>query len=71
MLPHFTSLSKQTRPSVMEVSPQTFGLSKPILPIDHQIARDHRIAGDHRKAGDHRIVGDHRIAGDLRVPLGH
>ena len=34
-----------TRPSVMEVSPQTFGLSKSILLIDHRIAGDHQIAG--------------------------
>ena len=34
-----------TRPSVMEVSPQTFGLSKSILLIDHRIAGDHRLAG--------------------------
>ena len=47
----------KTRPSVMEVSPYTFGLSKSILLIDH------RIAGDHRRAGDHRIAGDHLIAG--------
>ena len=47
----------QTRPSEMEVSPQIFGLSKSILPIDHRIARDHRIAGDHQIAGDHRIAG--------------
>ena len=41
----------KTRPSEMEVSPKTFGLSKSILPIDHRIARDHGIAGDHRMAG--------------------
>ena len=41
----------ETRPSVMEVSPQTFGLSKSILLIDHRIAGDHQIAGDHRLAG--------------------
>ena len=46
----------------MEVSPQTFGLSKSILLIDHRIAGDHRIHGDHQIAGDHRIPGDHRIA---------
>ena len=40
-----------TRPSVMEVSPWTFGLTKSILPIDHRIAGYHRIAGDHRIAG--------------------
>ena len=34
----------QTRPSDMEVSPQIFGLSKSILPIDHGIAGDHQIA---------------------------
>ena len=31
---HLEIFSK-TRPSVMEVSPKTFGLSKFILPIDH------------------------------------
>ena len=46
-----------TRPSVMEVSPWTFGLSKTILPIDHRIVGDHRIAEDHRIAGDHLIAG--------------
>ena len=46
-----------TRPSVMEVSPQTFQLSKSILLIDHRIPGDHRIAGDHRITGDHRIAG--------------
>ena len=44
-------LSLQTRPSVMEVSPWTLGLSKSILPIDHRMAGDHQIAGDHRIAG--------------------
>ena len=34
-----------TRPSVMEVSPWTFGLTKSILPIDHRIAGYHRIPG--------------------------
>ena len=46
-----------TRPSVMEVSPKTFRLSKSILLIDHRIPGDHRIAGDHRIPGDHRIAG--------------
>ena len=45
----------KTRPSVMEVSPQTFRLSKSILLIDHRIPGDHRIAGDHRIPGDHQI----------------
>ena len=41
----------------MEVSPQTSGLSKSLLPIDHRIAGDHRIARDHRITdGDHRKV---------------
>ena len=31
----------ETRPSVMEVSPKTFGLSKSLLLIDHRIAGDH------------------------------
>ena len=35
----------KTRPSVMEVSPKTFGLSQSILLIDHRIAGDRRIAG--------------------------
>ena len=47
----------QTRPSDMEVSPQIFGLSKSILPIDHGIAGDHQIARDHRITGDRRIAG--------------
>ena len=39
--PDNCNITLKTRPSVMEVSPWTFGLSKPILPIDHQIAGDH------------------------------
>ena len=57
------SFRMQTRPSMMEVSPWTFGLSKSILPIDLRIAGDHQIAEDHQIAGDHRIVRDHRKAG--------
>ena len=41
---------QKTRPSEIEVSPQTFGLSESILPIAHRIAGDHRIVGDHRIA---------------------
>ena len=43
--------SVSTRPSVMEVSPKTFGLSKSILPIDRRIAGYHGISGDYRMAG--------------------
>ena len=46
-----------TRPSVMEVSPYTFGLSKSILLIDRRVAGGHRIAGDHRINGDRRVAG--------------
>ena len=57
------NIDTKTRPSVIKVSPQTFGLSKSVLPIDHRIAGDYRIAGDHRIPGDHRISRDHRIPG--------
>ena len=36
---------------LLKVSQWIFGLSKSILPIDHQIAGDHWIAGDHQIAG--------------------
>ena len=50
-------LTDNTRPSVMDVSPKNFRLSKSILLIDHGIAGDYRITGDHRIPWDHRIAG--------------